>query len=205
VHVQVNRSPIKIRVVGGPGLNSYAVQGKPRLQVYDEPTGFASFGNGKMRKHLSSDIDHLEPAVSNRYHKTMPLLAIGYNLDDGLLLGLGVRHIHQGFRKTPYASMQSLQAQHSLSTDAYRIRYYGEWHQLMGKAGLRIIPPTFLGWATIQSMPKEAIKPSGFTGFAITGHSFSPPFSGLRAVAERLALVRRCSGIPWIRMKMCCV
>ena len=73
---------------------------------------------------------------TNLYNIAMPLVTGGYNIDDGLIFGLGVKYTHQGFRKLPYSSEHQLLAAHSFSTKAYRVRYRGEWIQAAGKADI---------------------------------------------------------------------
>jgi hypothetical protein len=73
----------------------------------------------------------------NLYNTLMPLAWIGLNLDDGLILGAGFKFTKQeGFRKYPYASMHQLTAGYSFSTNAYRIRYTGEWIHAIDSADI---------------------------------------------------------------------
>jgi hypothetical protein len=85
---------------------------------------------------LSNDASNTALQVTNRYNKTIPIVNIGYNVDDGFMLGAGVRFIRQGFRKQPYASNQQFTFAHSFSTSAFRFNYTGEWPQAWGKADL---------------------------------------------------------------------
>lgn len=73
----------------------------------------------------------------NLYNTLMPLAWIGINLDDGLILGAGFRFTKQeGFRKYPYSSMHQLTAGYSFSTNAYRIKYTGEWLHAIDSADI---------------------------------------------------------------------
>src|SRR5690606_26011724 len=73
----------------------------------------------------------------NLYNTLMPLAWVGLNLDDGLILGAGFKYTRQeGFRKIPYASMHQLTAGYSFSTQAYRIRYTGEWLNVIDSADI---------------------------------------------------------------------
>jgi len=69
----------------------------------------------------------------------MPLVTLGYNADDGLMLGGGFRYTHQrGFRKTPFANRQQLLVSGAFATGAVKVRYHGLWKELIGKADLRL-------------------------------------------------------------------
>lgn len=131
---------IKVRIVGGDGQKVYNVQqsGK-KVCVYEKETGAAFTGNtSRLKKHLSNDSANTAFVATNAYGIARPLITAGFNLDDGILLGGGVKIIRQGFRKLPYASTQQISLAHSFSTSAFRIRYKGEWLQAVGKADITV-------------------------------------------------------------------
>jgi hypothetical protein len=132
--INTRQTSIKIRIVGGDGYKNYNVlhAGK-KIQVYEKESNASFEGmTDKIRKHLSNDSSNLAILPTNRYNLTVPVLSAGLNPDDGLLLGINLKHVHQGFRKTPFASVQHLIVSHSFSTNAFRLGYTAEW---MGAAG----------------------------------------------------------------------
>jgi hypothetical protein len=131
---------IKVRIVGGEGAKGYDVQQSARkVNVYEKETGATFTGDTRrLRKHLSNDSANTAFVPTNAYGLVRPLIVAGFNLDDGLLLGGGVKVIRQGFRKVPYASVQQIGLAHSFSTSAFRIRYKGEWLQAVGKADITV-------------------------------------------------------------------
>ena len=85
-------------------------------------------------KYLSADSANTTFVPVNLYNVTMPLLSIGINPDDGLLIGAGYIHTEQeGFRKIPFASQYQIMVSHSFSTSAFSITYKGEWNEVVGK------------------------------------------------------------------------
>ncbi|AEW03468.1 hypothetical protein A4D02_19220 [Niastella koreensis] len=129
---------IKMRMIGGDGAKIFHVQetGK-KVCVYEKETGSTFSGEtGRLRKHLSNDTTNTSIIPTNPYSIVKPLIAAGYNLDDGVLLGAGIQVMLPGFRKVPYGSVQTLTLAHSFSTTAFRIRYRGEWFKAIGKADL---------------------------------------------------------------------
>lgn len=131
---------IKVRIVGGDGAKVYDVQqsGK-KVCVYEKEKGAAFTGDTRrLRKHLSNDSANTAFVPTNAYGVVRPVIVAGFNLDDGVLLGGGVKVIQQGFRKVPYASVQQISLAHSFSTSAFRIRYKGEWLQAIGKADITV-------------------------------------------------------------------
>jgi hypothetical protein len=148
-----------VRIVGGPGNDAYrnevdAAAGKTK--IYDLSTEKNVFeGKGSERKFLSAD-----PAVNayNRlgykYNIIAPLATIGYNPDDGVLIGAGFRYTTQGFHKDPYKTLQTLTVGHSLSTKAYVIKYAFEATHAIGKLD-------FLAHADIKA-PNNTINFFGY-------------------------------------------
>lgn len=132
---------ITVRVVGGPGDDSYQNDSKApagRTRIYDLRSEKNSFsGAGHYRSFLASD-----PAVNAvnrfgfRYNVLAPLFSISYNPDDGVFLGAGFRYTAQGFHKEPYKTLHTLTAAHSLSTKAYDFRYRLEAIDAIGRLDL---------------------------------------------------------------------
>ncbi|MBC7889314.1 MAG: BamA/TamA family outer membrane protein [Ferruginibacter sp.] len=140
VSIKNTRSPIRIRVVGdGVSPKKYDINGNNKylrkIHVYDgTANAFIAGSANRVHRHFSEDKTNTELQLTNRYNKTIPLLNAGFNVDDGLIFGAGIKFIQQGFRKQPYASMQQFTLAHSFSTNAYRIIYKGEWLQAVGRA-----------------------------------------------------------------------
>jgi hypothetical protein len=129
---------IKVRIVGGEGNKVYNVEGSgKKVRVYERETGAVFMGKTRrLKEHLSNDTANTGFIPTNPYGIVKPLITAGFNLDDGVLLGGGVKIMTPGFRKLPYASIQQLTLAHSFSTTAYRIRYKGEWFKVIGKADI---------------------------------------------------------------------
>lgn len=138
VVISNNQSSIRLRLIGGEGYKAYQVnESKRKIRLYDlQQSAHIHDAGGRIKARLTADTSHTSYIPVNLYNITMPLLAAGYNLDDGFIFGLGFKHTQQGFRKLPYASSHQLVAAHSFSTRAYRIRYKSEWLKVVNKADL---------------------------------------------------------------------
>ncbi|WP_207423268.1 BamA/TamA family outer membrane protein [Desertivirga brevis] len=135
-----NPSKIKVRIVAAEGekLLDAAASSRP-THLYAKADGIHINSNDRaFRKHFSGDTLHTRYIPINRYNVNMPLITGGFNRDDGFILGAGIKHTHQGFRKVPYASEHEFTVAHSFSTSAFRIKYNGDWKQVIGKADLTI-------------------------------------------------------------------
>jgi hypothetical protein len=124
---------VKLRMIGGGGDDYFENTGKARGMVYDRRDGNNKIV-GQLRNKMSLDTNVNKYDYFNyNYNKTFPTIAVGYNPDDGLSLGLGLRIIRHGFRKTPYKTLHELSVTHSLSTEAWRFRYNNEFISALGK------------------------------------------------------------------------
>jgi hypothetical protein len=133
--VQGGESPIKIRIIGGPGEDEFINEGSGgNVLVYDASFEQNTFtGNPGLKDKTSAD-----PNV-NRYNRLgykydlfIPGLSLAYNVDDGLFLGLRAEIIKQGFRKEPYKMKHSFVGNHALRTSSFRFRYQGEFIKVLG-------------------------------------------------------------------------
>ncbi len=137
---------IRVRIIGKKGNKVYDVEQAPRrLDIYSKPDNVTFTGNdaGKVRRHLSNNSLNTAFVPTDLYNKLKPLLEAGYNYDDGILIGAGLRYTRKGFRKTPWASVQQVIASHAFATNAFHIRYQGEWKDVIGKADIVVNADAF--------------------------------------------------------------
>lgn len=130
-------SPIKVRVIGGAGEKYYEIRSESRkVTVYDQGirSSFAPSSAG-FRVLNATDSNHTAFVPVNLYNVWAPLLDIGFNADDGVLLGAGFRYTHQrGFRKEPFSHSQQFTLSGAFATGALRMHYRGHWKEVLGKA-----------------------------------------------------------------------
>ncbi|WP_374948330.1 BamA/TamA family outer membrane protein [Mucilaginibacter sp.] len=136
--VNAPTSAIDLRVIGGDGKTNYDIQAaKSPVRIYDTKEATFNGSKDKMHTHISADTINTKFVQTNPYNLLEPIATGGLNLDDGLLIGLGLKYTKRdGFRKLPYTSTQQLMVTHAFATEAFRIRYNGEFIQAVGKADL---------------------------------------------------------------------
>ena len=138
--VKGGASPIKIRIVGGPGKDDFVNEGDGgKVVVYDvtfEENKFS--GNvGGLRRKLSADPRNNEYSrIFYKYNIFDPGLVVAYNVDDGVFLGGKFRYTVQGFRKDPYAAEHELAVGHSLRTSSWFFRYQADVVRVFGNSDL---------------------------------------------------------------------
>jgi hypothetical protein len=137
VEGEVDRA-IKVRIIGGEeediirDRSKVASWGKQTL-VYDTPQSSTISSAGEVRDKRSSN-----PRV-NRYEKRGfrydflgPLLATGYNENDGLFVGGGVHIQRHGFRKKPFASDHRITGKMATLTSSFTFNYEGIFTERVG-------------------------------------------------------------------------
>jgi hypothetical protein len=145
VFIHNKSSAIALRIIGGDGRKTYTVSSaKRKIKLYDKPDPVIYGNRSRLRKYISSDSANTTFTPVNLYNITMPLLSIGLNKDDGLLIGAGYIHTQQeGFRKSPYANQYQVMLTHSFSTSAFSFSYKGEWNKAIGNADLTLMAKAY--------------------------------------------------------------
>ena len=137
-----SQSPIKLRFIDSLDRKEYHIEkSASRVNIYDQSkdnltlTGEASRAN----LHISKDSANTTFLPVNLVHVWAPLANIQINKDDGFLLGLGFRYTGKdGFRTKPYSQIQELMVTHSFSTQAFNVKYHGEWIHAINKTDILI-------------------------------------------------------------------
>lgn len=136
VVVNNHSAATRFRIIGGKGHKAYNIlHSRKNIRLYDREEEHYYGQTEKLKTYLKDDSAHTAFVPVNLYNTYLPLLTAGYNIDDGILFGGGVRYTAQrGFRKTPYASQHQLTALYAFSTGAFNIKYAGEWLKTIGNA-----------------------------------------------------------------------
>ena len=135
------KSDIKLRMIGGRKEDTFNIKGNVKNILYDLSTekNFIIQGN-------KSEVEFSPELKINDYsstgfeydHLRIPIVNVGYNVEDGLLAGVGFNKRTFGFRKQPYATDQRFSSLYAFSSGAYQFHYRGDFNQVFGKTGLLI-------------------------------------------------------------------
>lgn len=132
-------SRIRLRIIGGRGLDTFNVRGNVKNYVYDvyRDSNYVQAHN-RSKIYIDDDPNRNQFKLSGFQYNInrFPTINIGYNPDDRLLVGLGFQRKTFGFRKEPYASFQRLTTLYATTFHAYQVRYNGEFNELFGKTDL---------------------------------------------------------------------
>ena len=136
---------IKLRIIGGPGEDHITDRSQvkgwgKKTKIYDTAQD-TKLTLGPEGRDLTSDTD---TTVNQYYHRSFqyntlaPLVAGGYNRDDGISLGGGVAYTTQGFRKYPFATQHNIKGAYAFATSAFQVSYHGIFNQLISAYDLLV-------------------------------------------------------------------
>jgi hypothetical protein len=133
-----------VRIIGGDEADKITDESKvagllKKTYVYDTPTG-NNLQLGSETKNLTAadlQINGYDPK-GFKYNYFGPLAAIGYNRDDGLILGAGVLIRDQGFQKEPFATSHRILAQYDLLPESFRFGYQGYFTHAIRKTDMQV-------------------------------------------------------------------
>jgi len=146
---------IKVRIIGGGGEDSIMdyskVSGMRKLtKVYDKRKGGTVIKSSETKNKTSNapDVNDYD-RLAFQYDRIMPVIYVGYNSDDGVFLGAGVKYVKYGFRKYPYASRHSVAGNAALATRGFNFKYHSDFVHVFGKwdfsLDFLIFGPNFTG------------------------------------------------------------
>ena len=128
--------PITLRVVGGPGADALDDSGSGGTRYYDfegkttlteGPGTHADGSSWKRRPAKPAETPWLE--WRDWGQRTLPQFQLWWEPDPGLMLAAGLTRQTWGFRKYPYASLQSVQLQYSTGRQSFKFNYDGEFRK----------------------------------------------------------------------------
>ncbi len=133
------RSKVRLRIIGGKGHDTFDVKGNVRNFIYDVSYDTNHVANTRKTKVFIDD-DPMRNYYSIKgfeYNTNkFPSINLGFNPDDLLLVGIGFTRKVNGFRKEPHSSFQKLTTLYAVNRKAFRVRYQGEFNEVLGKTDL---------------------------------------------------------------------
>ncbi len=134
-------SSIQLRLIGGKGEDTFNVKGNIENLIYDvaDSNNYVQNANrSKLRLSNDIEVNDYSPTGFQYNRFNFPIVNLGYNVEDGLMAGLGISRRTYGFRKEPYASDHRFSSLYALGSSSYQINYRGDFTQVFGKTGVLI-------------------------------------------------------------------
>lgn len=141
----VNKS-LKVRIIGGVGKDniidtSTVRKGSKKTVVYDSSKEKNKLELGKESKDQTSKITKFNTYDRRGRHYDpdfwIPLPILGFNADDGLIVGADASLFKYQFKKEPYGQKHRFRADYSLATEAFNFIYEGEYLESVGSWDLK--------------------------------------------------------------------
>ncbi|MBC6110913.1 BamA/TamA family outer membrane protein [Pedobacter sp. CCM 8938] len=132
-------SEIKVRIISGEGDKNMTfnhVAG--RTIVYGQKSDERYTGRNlkKVSIHDSSDTTNTSYMAKDMYKRSFVVPNVGYNKDDGVMLGLSANFTFPEFRKLPNSNVQAIGFVYSFASNAFQVNYHEEWSKFLGQASL---------------------------------------------------------------------
>jgi hypothetical protein len=119
-------------MIGGGGADTFNIAGKAHSHVYDV-TAEKNYlqASRHTKNHFSPDptINDWQAREFTYNFLRVPTIALGYNADDGALIGLGAWRRTYGWRKVPYETDNKVSALFAVARKAFQINYHGAFIQ----------------------------------------------------------------------------
>jgi hypothetical protein len=133
-----------IRIIGGEGKDKVIDQSKVKgirklTQIYDRPNSIEIDGS-KETKDLTNEDPDVNSYTRNKFKadNVLPLVKLGFNIDDGVFIGGGFLSTEHGWRKTPYKIDHKLQGAIAAKTGAFAFEYKSNFYQLIKNWNLNL-------------------------------------------------------------------
>ena len=121
------KSAIQLRLIGGTDGDRVEAGGQLKARVYDEKEGIELEGiTANLKDRTSDNHPELNQYDFEEYkaNNTVPIPALGFNVDDGILVGLGFTTTINGFKADPFTTRHAAMVSYS-TNGFYRLKYDG--------------------------------------------------------------------------------
>ncbi len=134
------KNPIFMRIIGGQNNDVYTIDDGRRLKVYDHKTkpntvvkrGGANFKRSNIYTNNTYDFNKIITKVNSI------LPSIGFNPDDGVIIGLQDTYTVKGFKNDPYHRKHVFKAGYFFATSGFDLSYDGEFANSIGEWNLKV-------------------------------------------------------------------
>src|SRR5258705_2188601 len=126
---------MKVRIIGGGGQDTFenTVKSGNNTIIYDRRDGKNTV-TGQFKNRMANDtIVNSFQRIYYKYNFQSIFATLGYNPDDGFMLGPTFKYIRHGFRKVPYKTSHQFKGLYAFSTNAVRLTYNGEFIGVFGR------------------------------------------------------------------------
>ncbi|GGG10998.1 hypothetical protein GCM10011344_09630 [Dokdonia pacifica] len=134
------RKPIFTRIIGGQNNDTYTIEDGRKIKIYDHKTkpntivkrGGAHIKKSNIYSHNTYDFNKTITKVNS------VLPSIGFNPDDGIVIGLQDTYTVKGFKNDPFHRKHVFKAGYFFATSGFDFSYNGEFANSLGEWNLKV-------------------------------------------------------------------
>lgn len=133
-------NPIFIRLIGGQENDTYIVKHGRRVKIYDHESKNNTIKKNKGAKVRLTDVYNLNLFNFNKNITKSSVItpAIGFNPDDGFLIGVSYSKTTKGFQRNPFSQQHRFKGGYYFATKGFSLNYDGEFANIMNDWNLHI-------------------------------------------------------------------
>ena len=133
-------NPIFIRIIGGQNHDTYRIKNGRGIRVYDHKSK-----KNTIEENKGANIDFADTYTNNLFDFNKNIVfsgsitpSLGYNPDDGFLIGISKVSTKKGFHRNPFTRQHKIKAGYYFATNGFSIDYKGEFANFLGDWNLQI-------------------------------------------------------------------
>ncbi len=133
------RTSVKFRMIGGKGNDSFLIQGPSKVHLYDlSPEKNYEKGVRNSRVHFNTDPATIEYKLRSYQYaqRSFPRINMGYNPDDGFMVGAGFAFRNYKFMREPFANEHKFGSLFAIAQKAIQLKYNGTFNRIIGRYDL---------------------------------------------------------------------
>ncbi len=125
---------ILVRIIGGQNNDIYTIENGKKVRVYDHESLPNTVEENDGAKLVFTDDYQVNVYDKDRriYDTNVVLPSVGFNPDDGLILGIRTSYTKYGFVRNPYTARHQIRAGYFSATQGFEIGYEGEFANVWG-------------------------------------------------------------------------
>ncbi|TXE09734.1 phosphoesterase [Seonamhaeicola algicola] len=133
-------NPIFTRLIGGQENDTYIIKNGRRIKVYDHESKPNTIKENKGATIRLTDVYNLNLFNFNKNIVNTSVItpAIGFNPDDGFLLGLQYVRTKKGFQRNPFSQQHKFKGGYYFATSGFSLNYDGEIANIMNDWNLHV-------------------------------------------------------------------
>lgn len=128
------KKPIRMKIIGGQNNDIYEIKDGRRLQIYEHktlPNTVKELNGARYKPTNIYGFNTYDPLKKQSTANSL-FPAIGFNPDDGFLIGVSNVFTTSGFKNDPFSSKHTLGATYSFATESLNVQYEGDFRNALG-------------------------------------------------------------------------